>query len=45
MKAGFEAAGRSDITILDDLDADYVKDKGMKTTQVKESAAQDSHSG
>ena len=33
MKAGFEAAGRSDITILDDQDADYVKDKGMKTTQ------------
>ena len=33
MKAGFEAAGRTDITILDDQDADYVKDKGMKTTQ------------
>lgn len=33
MKQAFEEAGRTDITILDDQDADYVKDKALKTTQ------------
>ncbi len=33
LKAALEEKGRSDITILDDQDGDYVKDEGMRITQ------------
>ncbi len=33
MKDALEKAGRTDVTILDDQDGDYVKDEGMRITQ------------